>query len=62
VDTILPKCQYLQPDPKFTALVKPWRPALALPADAAPFLREVLKFLGTLALIIASGLIMLMAG
>jgi hypothetical protein len=62
VDVLLPECQYLHPGPKFTALIQQWRQALALPEDAAAFLLETLKFLGILALIIVTGLILLMAG
>jgi hypothetical protein len=36
--------------------------ALALPADATIYLLEILKFLGTLGLIMVTALIMLMAG
>jgi hypothetical protein len=36
--------------------------ALALPEDAGTCLLEILKFLGTLGLILATALIMLMAG
>jgi hypothetical protein len=36
--------------------------ALAIPEDAMTYLLEILKFLGTLGLILATALIMLMAG
>jgi hypothetical protein len=36
--------------------------SLAIPADALTVLLEVLKFLGTLALIVVTALILLMAG
>jgi hypothetical protein len=42
--------------------MKQWRQALAIPDDTAIFLLEIVKFLGTLALILATALIMLMAG
>ena len=35
---------------------------LALPADSVTFLREILKFLGTVALIITTGVLLLLAG
>ncbi len=62
MDVLLPECQYLHPGLKFTARMRQWSQALALPADAGTFLLEVLKFLGILALIVASAVIMLMAG
>jgi hypothetical protein len=42
--------------------MKQLSPALAIPEDALTYLLEVLKFLGTLALIGVTALIMLMAG
>jgi hypothetical protein len=42
--------------------MKQWSQTLALPADAKIGLLEILKFLGTLALILAIAVIMLMAG
>jgi hypothetical protein len=42
--------------------MKQWRQTLALPADAATGLLEILKFLGTLALILVTAVILLMAG
>jgi hypothetical protein len=62
VDVFLPEYQYLPAGPKFAARIKQWRQALALPEEAGPVLLEILKFLGTLALITVIGLIMLMAG
>jgi hypothetical protein len=62
VDALLPECRYLHPGPKFTARIQEWSKALALPEDAATYLLEILKFLAAVALIIASALIMLMAG
>ena len=58
----LPECQYLHPGLKFTARMKQLRQVLAIPEDAGTVLLEILKFLGTLALILATALIMLMAG
>ncbi len=60
VDAILPECRYLQPGPKFSARIKQWRQALALPADAPAYLLEITKFLGTLALILATGVLLLL--
>jgi hypothetical protein len=62
VDVSLPECPYLHPGLKFTALMKQLSQALAIPADATTYLLEILKFLGTLALIMVTALIMLMAG
>jgi hypothetical protein len=58
----LPECPCLPLSLKFAARLKPWRQALALPEDAGPVLGEIVKFLGTLALILVTGLMMLMAG
>jgi len=62
VDASLPECPYLQPDLKFAARIQQLSQALAIPEDAAPYLLEILKFLGTLGLILVTALIMLMAG
>jgi hypothetical protein len=62
VDVFLPEYQYLHPGLKFTARIKQLSQALAIPEDAMTVLLEILKFLGTLALIIVTALIMLMAG
>ena len=58
----LPECPYLHPGLKLTGLMRQWRQTLAIPADAATGLLEILKFLGTLALILVTALILLMAG
>ncbi len=62
MDVFLPECQYLHPGLKFTARIKQLSQALAIPEDAMTYLLEILKFLGTLALIMVTALIMLMAG
>jgi len=62
VDVFLPEYQYLHPGLKFTARIKQLSQALAIPEDAMTVLLEILKFLGTLALIMVTALIMLMAG
>jgi hypothetical protein len=62
VDVFLPECRYLHAGPKFMARMKQLSQALALPEDAMTFFLEVLKFLGTLALILVTALILLMAG
>jgi hypothetical protein len=62
VNVSLPECPYINPGLKLTALMKQWRQTLALPADAATVLLETLKFLGILALILVTAVIMLMAG
>ena len=62
MDVSLPECHCLQPDLKFTARLKQLSQALAIPEDTGTCLVEILKFLGTLGLILATALIMLMAG
>ena len=62
MDLLLPECPCLHPGLKVTALMKQASQALALPADATTYLLEILKFLGTLGLIVVTALIMLMAG
>ena len=62
MDVSLPECPYLQPDLKFTARMKQLSQALTIPEDAMTTLLEILKFLGTLGLILVTALIMLMAG
>jgi len=62
VDVFVPECRYLQAGPKFTARMKQLSQALAIPADTLTVLLEILKLLGTLALILVTALILLMAG
>jgi hypothetical protein len=62
VDASLPEYPYLQPGLKFVARMKQLSQALAIPEDAVTGLLEILKFLGTLGLILVTALIMLMAG
>ena len=62
MDVFLPEYRYLQAGPKFTARMKQWSQALAIPAEARAVLLEILKLLGTLALIGVTGVILLMAG
>jgi hypothetical protein len=62
VDVSLHECPYLQPDLKLTVRMKQWSQTLAIPADAGTCLLEILKFFGTLGLILVTALIMLMAG
>ena len=62
MDVSLRECPYLQPDLKFTARMKQLSQALVIPEDAMTGLLEILKFLGTLGLILITSLIMLMAG
>jgi len=40
----------------------PWRPALALPEDAATYFVEITKFVATVALLATTGLLLLLAG
>jgi len=60
MDVFLPVYQELHPGPKFAARIKQWSQAFFIPEDAAPFILEVAKFLGILALILVSALILLM--
>jgi hypothetical protein len=62
MDVFIPQYQYLPGSGKFVARLKQWSQTAALPADAGTFCLEVAKFLGTVALILASALILLMAG
>ena len=62
MDVFLPECQYLHSGPKLTARLKPWRQALALPEDAMAYLVEITKFLATGALILATGVLLLLLG
>jgi hypothetical protein len=62
MDALLPAYQELTPGPKFTARLKQWSQALTIPEDAGTFLLELVKFLGIMALILVSALILLMAG
>jgi hypothetical protein len=62
VDVSLPECPYLHPGLKLTARMKQLSQAFVIPDDAMTYLLEILKYLGTLALIMATALILLMAG
>jgi hypothetical protein len=62
VDVSLPECRCLYPGLKLTARLKQLSQSLAIPEDAGTCLLEILKFLGTLGLILVTALIMLMAG
>jgi hypothetical protein len=62
MDVFLPECRYLPPGLKFTARIKPWSKALAIPEDGMTYLLEIMKFLGTVAMIAITGLILLLAG
>lgn len=62
MDVFLPIYQELHPGLKFSARLKQWGQTLALLEDAAPFFEEIVKFLGIVALILASSFILLMAG
>ena len=62
MNVFIPEYQYLPPGLKFTARLKHWCKALALPEDAMTWLLEISKFLATVALTIVTGLILLMAG
>lgn len=62
MDVFLPTYPELHPGAKFAARMKQWSQALVLPEDVTPFFLEILKFLGIMALILVSALILLMAG
>ena len=62
MDVFVPECQYLYSGPKFTARLKRLGQALALPEDARAYLVEITKFLATGALILATGVLLLMLG
>lgn len=62
MNVYLSECQYLHPGLKLTARLKQWRQALALPEDAPTYFLEITKFLATGALILATGLLLLMLG
>jgi hypothetical protein len=62
MDVFLPECRYLHAEPKFTTRLKQVRPALALPEDAMTYLVEITKFLATGALILATGVLLLLLG
>ncbi len=62
VDLSLSEYAYPHPGLKVTARLKQLSQTLALPEDAVTYLLEILKFLGTLGLILVTALIMLMAG
>lgn len=59
VDTIFPKHRCLDARSELIAFLKE---ALATPKDARIFVLEVLKFILTLGLIIATGVVLLMLG
>ena len=62
MDVFVPECQYLRSGPKFSVRIKTWRQALALPEDAMAYLVEITKFLATGALILATGVLLLLLG
>ncbi len=62
MNVYLAECQYLQPGLKFSARSKRWQQALTLPEDAGTYLLEIAKFLTTGALILATGMLLLLLG
>jgi hypothetical protein len=62
MDVFLSECRYLQPRLKFTARNGQWRQVLDLPDDAGIYLLEILKFLASGALILATGVLLLLLG
>lgn len=62
MDVLFSECQYLHPGAKISARIKQLTEALSLPEDALAYLLEISKFLGTVALIMIFGLVLLLAG
>ncbi len=62
MDVLLPECRYLRPKLRFTARYGHWRQVLDLPEDAGIYLQEILKFLVSGALILATGALLLLLG
>lgn len=62
MNVYLSECQYLHSGLKFSSRMKHWRQALVLPQDAPTYLLEITKFLATLALILATGVLLLLLG
>jgi hypothetical protein len=62
VDLSLSEYPCLHPGLKVTARLRQLSQTLDLPEDSLTYLLEILKFLGTLGLILVTALIMLMAG
>lgn len=62
MNVYLSECQYQQPGLKFTARIRHWGQVLPLPEDAATYLLEITKFLATGALILATGVLLLLLG
>jgi len=62
MDIFLPACRYLQPRLKFTARNGQWGQVLDLPEDAGTYLLEILKFLASGVLILATGVLLLLLG
>ena len=59
MDTILPKCRCLHVR---SELITRLKKAIAAPEDAKTFLLEVLKFILTVAMIMVTGVVLLMVG
>ncbi len=62
MNVYLSDCQYRHSGLKFSARKKHWRQTLALPQDAPTYLLEITKFLATGALILSTGVLLLMLG
>ncbi|MGD0971207.1 MAG: hypothetical protein ABSA04_07385 [Desulfobaccales bacterium] len=62
MDVLLPECRYLQPRLNFTARNGQCRQVLDLPEDAGTYLLEILKFLASGTLILATGVLLLLLG
>lgn len=59
MNLFLPECQYLQ-QPKFMSRIKQLGKTFAFPEDAVTVAGEILKFLASVALIMETGLILLL--
>ncbi len=62
MNVYLSECRYPYPGLKFAARLKHWRPVLALPEDAMTYVVEITRFLATGALIMATGVLLLLLG
>jgi hypothetical protein len=62
MNVFVPECRYLHLGLKFSARLKQWSHAPAFPEDASAYLLEIAKFLTTGALILATGVLLLMLG
>ena len=62
MDVFLPEYQYLYAGPKYKTRMQELKKALALPEEATTYLLEILKFGATVALIMVTAVLLMMAG